>query len=91
MDILALHNLTKYFDGLKAVDSVNLQLTKGRITALVGPNGAGKTTLFNLISGLLKPDQGEIYLGKKRIDRRMMKLPCSRSVTSAASKPPATA
>lgn len=68
MDILALHNLTKSFDGLKAVDSLTLEFAKGRITALVGPNGAGKTTLFNLINGLLKPDRGKIYFDNRRID-----------------------
>jgi ABC-type branched-subunit amino acid transport system ATPase component len=68
MDILALHNLTESFDGLKAVDSVTLEFAKGKITALVGPNGAGKTTLFNLINGLLKPDRGEIYFESNRIE-----------------------
>jgi len=61
-------NLTKSFGGLKAVDSVNLDFIKGRITGLIGPNGAGKTTIFNLISGFLIPDQGEIWLEDKRID-----------------------
>jgi len=66
--ILRLNNLTKYFGGLKAVDSVNIDFKKGKITGIVGPNGAGKTTLFNLISGFLIPDAGEIYFKNKRID-----------------------
>ena len=68
MDELKLIGLVKCFGGLRAVDSVSLGVAAGKITALVGPNGAGKTTLFNLISGLLKPDQGEMYFQDKRID-----------------------
>jgi ABC-type branched-subunit amino acid transport system ATPase component len=68
--VLRLYNLTKYFDGLKAVDSITMEFVRGRITGLIGPNGAGKTTIFNLISGFLKPDKGEIWLEDKRIDRR---------------------
>lgn len=66
--MLSLHDISKSFDGVKAVDSVNLEFTEGKIVGLVGPNGAGKTTLFNLINGLLKPDHGEIYLKETRVD-----------------------
>jgi len=61
MALLELRHITKSFDGLKALDDLSLAFEQGRITSLVGPNGAGKTTLFNVISGLLLPEHGEIF------------------------------
>ena len=63
--VLAIRNLRKSFGALKASDDVNLDLRAGEIHALIGPNGAGKSTLIHQISGLLKPDGGEIrFLGQ---------------------------
>ena len=58
--ILKVVNISKSFRGLKAVSDVSLRINDGEIMGLIGPNGAGKTTLFNLITGFLKPDAGEI-------------------------------
>jgi branched-chain amino acid transport system ATP-binding protein len=58
------------FGGLRAVDRCSVAVRKGTITGLIGPNGAGKTTLFNLITGFLKPDEGEITFEGRRIDGR---------------------
>ena len=57
-DLLHVHDLTKIFGGVRAVDGASLSVTEGTITALIGPNGSGKTTLFNIVTGYLKADGG---------------------------------
>jgi len=58
--LLQVKGLSKSFDGFKAVNNANLDVQQGEIVAVIGPNGAGKTTLFNLITGILKPDEGKV-------------------------------
>ena len=60
MTILEVKNLSKRFGGLQAVKEVSFSVEQGSIKAVIGPNGAGKTTLFNLVTGFLAPDSGEI-------------------------------
>jgi branched-chain amino acid transport system ATP-binding protein len=50
-----------------ATDKVSIDFAEASLSAVIGPNGAGKTTLFNLISGALKPDSGEVFLGEENI------------------------
>jgi len=66
--LLDVRGVSKRFGGLTAVDSADLTVRKGTITALIGPNGSGKTTLFNLISGGMAADSGEIWFDGRRVD-----------------------
>ena len=66
--LLAVTQVTKHFRGLTAVDRVSLDVGPGEIFAVIGPNGAGKTTLFNMIAGVLAPDDGTIAFDGARID-----------------------
>ncbi len=66
-DILNIENITKTFEGVRALENVDFRVKKGQIKALIGPNGAGKTTLLNVTSGLLKPDNGSIYMNGQKI------------------------
>jgi ABC-type branched-subunit amino acid transport system ATPase component len=72
VSLLRVEGLAKTFGGVRAVDGLAFALAAGRIQSIIGPNGAGKTTLFNLISGVLTPDAGRIWLG----DREVTGQPC---------------
>ena len=65
--VLQTQNLGISFGGLRAVDDVNLQISKGEIYGLVGPNGAGKTTVFNLLTGVYQPTHGTFFLNGKEL------------------------
>ena len=67
MDMLCVKNLSISFGGLHAVDSFSITIKKGELYGLIGPNGAGKTTVFNLLTGVYKPDMGQIFLDGKNI------------------------
>jgi branched-chain amino acid transport system ATP-binding protein len=66
--ILALRGITKRFGGVTAVSGVDLEVAPGETVGLIGPNGAGKTTLFNLIAGVVRPEEGAVHLRGERID-----------------------
>ena len=65
--ILKISGITKIFPGVKALDSVQFELRLGEIHALMGENGAGKSTFIKVLTGVLKPDGGEILLDGKRV------------------------
>jgi branched-chain amino acid transport system ATP-binding protein len=67
--MLRVEKVSKSFDGFKAVSQVSMEVKEGEICSVIGTNGAGKTTLFNLITGHLHPDEGEIYFKNRRITR----------------------
>jgi branched-chain amino acid transport system ATP-binding protein len=62
-DRLVAKNVTKDFAGLRAVDSVSLDLCRGEIVGLLGPNGSGKTTTINVLTGLLAITSGQVFAG----------------------------
>ena len=61
--ILYVENVTVSFDGLKALNALNLYLNAGELRCLIGPNGAGKTTLLDVITGKTRPDTGTVFFG----------------------------
>jgi branched-chain amino acid transport system ATP-binding protein len=70
--MLRLDNVRKAFGGLVVTDNVSLHVAPGERRAIIGPNGAGKTTLFNLISGVLPVQSGQIWLGERDVTRLAM-------------------
>jgi branched-chain amino acid transport system ATP-binding protein len=69
MTALEARHVTVRFGGLLALADVSITVPPATVVGLVGPNGAGKTTLFHVISGLLRPNKGEVYLGGRAITR----------------------
>ncbi|MBQ1406965.1 MAG: ABC transporter ATP-binding protein [Eubacterium sp.] len=67
MDKLEVKNVSVSFDGATIIDNISISLREGELVSLLGVSGSGKTTLFNVISGLLKPDRGNVYLNGEDI------------------------
>jgi ABC-type branched-subunit amino acid transport system ATPase component len=65
--LLELRGVNKAFGGLTCISDLDLHVDEGEIVSVIGPNGAGKTTLFNVITGLYRPDSGEILLDGESI------------------------
>ncbi|MEK7443452.1 MAG: ABC transporter ATP-binding protein [candidate division NC10 bacterium] len=65
--MLEVRDLRRSFDGFMAVAGVSLTVPRGSISAIIGPNGAGKTTLFNLITGHLRPDSGQVMFKGREV------------------------
>jgi branched-chain amino acid transport system permease protein len=66
--ILRIKSLMKQFRGLRAIDGVDIAISRGSICTIIGPNGAGKSTIFNMVTGYLAPTTGEIWYEDGRID-----------------------
>ena len=67
--ILKLEKISLKFGNKTILDSLNLNLNNGQILGLLGPNGVGKSTIFNLITGLISPDYGSIYINSEKINK----------------------
>ena len=78
--LLTIDAVSKRFRGLLAVDNVSFRVAPGSIFAVIGPNGAGKTTLFNMIAGVLAPNQGSINFAGERIDALEPDEVCRRGI-----------
>ncbi|MCE4599650.1 MAG: ABC transporter ATP-binding protein [Desulfurococcales archaeon] len=65
--ILRTENLVKRFGGIVALDNVNIEIERGKVTLLIGPNGSGKTTLANVITGFIEPDSGRVIYKNRDI------------------------
>jgi ABC-2 type transport system ATP-binding protein len=59
---ISLHNITKLYGRIRAVDDFSLEVSRGTIFGLLGPNGAGKTTLINILTTLIRPTSGEVFV-----------------------------
>ena len=70
MNILEINNLIKEYENKKALDSISLNVSEGRIFGLLGPNGAGKTTLLRIINQITAPDKGDILFCGERFKRQ---------------------
>ncbi len=78
--LLHLENISKNFGSLKVTQNINLSLNKGEALGVLGPNGAGKTTLFNLISGDVLPDSGQVHFKGKNITHALPHIRCRSGI-----------
>lgn len=79
--MLEVRGLSKSFGGFLAVNKATLDVNKGEIVAVIGPNGAGKTTLFNLVTGILKPDEGQVIFKGEEITGLPAHQTCKKGIT----------
>jgi branched-chain amino acid transport system ATP-binding protein len=70
MSILSISGITKHFGGITVLDGIDMEIEEGKLYQLIGPNGSGKTTLINVVSGLLKPDDGKIIFNGNDITQK---------------------
>src|SRR4029079_13425989 len=84
--VVEARNVTVRFGGLVALSDVSLRVPPASIVVLVGPNGAGKTTLFGVLSGLLRPQEGDVFLSGQRVTSS---APAQRGSPGLAPTPPA--
>ena len=65
--MIALTSVSKRFDDVWAVNKVSLTMEEGKVTGIIGTNGAGKTTLLRMVAGIMKPDEGHIFIDDKPV------------------------
>ena len=67
MSTITTKNIVKRFEGVHALDDLSLEIMQGAVTGIVGPNGSGKTTLINVLSGMLRADEGVLHIGDEAV------------------------
>lgn len=87
MEKLAARELIKMYSGRTVVNKVSLTIDEGEVVGLLGPNGAGKTTTFYMIVGLIKPDEGNIFLGDEDISLYPMYMRARRGISYLPQEP----
>ena len=80
MKKLSARDLVKIYKKRTVVDHISVEVTQGEIVGLLGPNGAGKTTTFYMIVGLIKPNEGEIYVNGENITQLPMYQRAKRGI-----------
>ncbi len=78
--ILETKDVVKKFGGLIAVKNVSMQVKEGEIFGIIGPNGAGKTTLLNSVSGVYKPDEGQVFYKGENITNQGAHVLCRKGI-----------
>lgn len=71
---IVIHDLTKKFEDITAVDGLSLNINKGELFGLLGPNGAGKTTIINILCGLLTPTKGSVSVGGYNVQKELQNV-----------------
>ena len=66
--MLEINNISKSFDGLIALNGINMNLKKNKISMIIGPNGSGKTTLLRILSNIYKPDSGSVEVNGRSVN-----------------------
>jgi len=85
--IIKVQSLQKEYSGKRVLDIENLEIEKGKITAVIGPSGAGKSTLLHLLNGIEAPSSGTIWFEDKRIDDKTMSLELRRKMVMVFQRP----
>src|SRR6056297_4176278 len=80
MTVLSLRHLVKIYNGKRVVDAVNIDIDSGGIFGLLGPNGAGKTTTFYMTVGIIRPDNGQVFIDNEEITRYPMHQRARRGI-----------
>ena len=80
MSILELKNISKSFGGVVVAKDLSFSLPRGDALGIIGPNGAGKTSLFNLITGTIEPDKGNIFFENDNIKKLDVAARCRKGI-----------